>query len=97
LLARHEAPAGLQPPLRARGSVAGEARVRSSPEDEQFRRRIREWLTENLTRRFAELAGQEALRRAAEPWEVASVIVFLASDYASYLTGEVISVSSQHP
>jgi 3-oxoacyl-[acyl-carrier protein] reductase len=25
------------------------------------------------------------------------VIAFLASDYASYLTGEVISVSSQHP
>jgi 3-oxoacyl-[acyl-carrier protein] reductase len=25
------------------------------------------------------------------------VIVFLASDYASYLTGEVVSVSSQHP
>jgi 3-oxoacyl-[acyl-carrier protein] reductase len=25
------------------------------------------------------------------------VMVFLASDYASYLTGEVISVSSQHP
>jgi 3-oxoacyl-[acyl-carrier protein] reductase len=24
------------------------------------------------------------------------VMVFLASDYASYLTGEVISVSSQH-
>jgi hypothetical protein len=24
-------------------------------------------------------------------------MVFLASDYASYLTGEVISVSSQHP
>ena len=33
----------------------------------------------------------------AEPWEVANVIVFLASDYASYLTGEVVSVSSQHP
>jgi 3-oxoacyl-[acyl-carrier protein] reductase len=31
------------------------------------------------------------------PWEAASVIVFLASDYVSYLTGEVISVSSQHP
>jgi 3-oxoacyl-[acyl-carrier protein] reductase len=24
-------------------------------------------------------------------------MVFLASDYASYLTGEVVSVSSQHP
>ena len=46
---------------------------------------------------LAELAGREAFGRAAEPWEVASVIAFLASDYASYLTGEVISVSSQHP
>ena len=39
----------------------------------------------------------EAFGRAAEPWEVANVIVFLASDYSSYLTGEVVSVSSQHP
>ena len=46
---------------------------------------------------LAELAGKEAFGRAAQPWEVASVIVFLASDYASYLTGEVLSVSSQHP
>ena len=44
-----------------------------------------------------ELAQREAFGRAAQPWEVASVIGFLASDYASYLTGEVISVSSQHP
>ena len=44
-----------------------------------------------------ELTKREAFGRAAEPWEVANVIVFLASDYASYLTGEVISVSSQHP
>jgi 3-oxoacyl-[acyl-carrier protein] reductase len=43
-----------------------------------------------------ELARREAFGRGAEPWEVASVMVFLASDYASYLTGEVISVSSQH-
>ena len=44
-----------------------------------------------------ELAAREAFGRSAEPWEVAAVMVFLASDYASYLTGEVISVSSQHP
>ena len=41
--------------------------------------------------------GREAFGRAAEPFEVANVIVFLASDYASYMTGEVVSVSSQHP
>ncbi|HET9877292.1 MAG TPA: SDR family oxidoreductase [Mycobacterium sp.] len=43
------------------------------------------------------LAEGEAFGRAAEPWEVAATIAFLASDYSSYLTGEVISVSSQHP
>src|SRR5207302_4716870 len=46
---------------------------------------------------LAELTAREALGRAAEPWAIANVIVFLASDYASYLTGEVLSVSSQHP
>jgi 3-oxoacyl-[acyl-carrier protein] reductase len=44
-----------------------------------------------------ELTSREAFGRAAEPWEVANVIVFLASDYSSYMTGEVVSVSSQHP
>ncbi|MFI8895531.1 SDR family oxidoreductase [Streptomyces paradoxus] len=44
-----------------------------------------------------ELTGREAFGRHAEPWEVANVIVFLASGYSSYLTGEVLSVSSQHP
>jgi 3-oxoacyl-[acyl-carrier protein] reductase len=44
---------------------------------------------------LAELKDREAFKRAAEPWEVANVMVFLASDYSSYLTGEVVSVSSQ--
>lgn len=46
---------------------------------------------------LAELTEREAFGRYAEPWEMANVIVFLASDYASYLTGEVVSASSQHP
>jgi len=46
---------------------------------------------------LSELSSREAFGRAAEPWEVANVIVFLASDYSSYMTGEVVSVSSQHP
>jgi 3-oxoacyl-[acyl-carrier protein] reductase len=46
---------------------------------------------------LADLTQREAFGRAAEPWEVANVIVFLASDYSSYMTGEIVSVSSQHP
>ncbi|MER0478061.1 SDR family oxidoreductase [Streptomyces sp. Edi2] len=45
---------------------------------------------------LAELTEREAFGRWAEPWEVANVIVFLAGDYASYMTGETVSVSSQH-
>ena len=46
---------------------------------------------------FDDLASREAFGRWAEPWEVANVIVFLASDYSGYMTGEIVSVSSQHP
>ena len=44
-----------------------------------------------------ELSKREAFGRAAQPWEVANVMVFLASDLSTYMTGEVVSVSSQHP
>lgn len=42
-----------------------------------------------------ELESKEAYGRGAEVWEVANVMMFLASDYSSYLTGEIISCSSQ--
>ena len=44
-----------------------------------------------------ELVAKEAFGRAAEPFEVANAMIFLASDLASYMTGEILSVSSQHP
>jgi 3-oxoacyl-[acyl-carrier protein] reductase len=44
---------------------------------------------------LAELEAKEAFGRGAEVWEVANVIVFLASEYSSYMTGEIVSVSSQ--
>jgi 3-oxoacyl-[acyl-carrier protein] reductase len=44
---------------------------------------------------LAELSAKEAFGRPAEVWEVANVMIFLASDLSSYMTGEVISVSSQ--
>ena len=44
-----------------------------------------------------DLAQREAFGRPAEVWEIATVIAFLASDYSTYMTGEVVSVSSQHP
>ena len=42
-----------------------------------------------------QLEAQEAFGRGAQPFEVANVMVFLASDYSSYMTGETVAVSSQ--
>ena len=46
---------------------------------------------------LASLIEKEAFGRSAEPWEISNVVVFLASDLASFMTGESISVSGQHP
>lgn len=47
---------------------------------------FREDMKERMTRRVA-------LRRAADPQEIANAIVFLASDKASYITGQTIVVA----
>ncbi len=44
---------------------------------------------------LAKLVEREAFGRGAEVWEVANVMMFLASDYSSYMTGEILSCSSQ--
>jgi 3-oxoacyl-[acyl-carrier protein] reductase len=44
---------------------------------------------------LAELQDREAMKRAATPEEIAKVMLFLASDLSSYMTGEIVSVSNQ--
>jgi len=44
---------------------------------------------------LARLVEREAYGRPAQVWEVANVMLFLASDLSSYMTGEVVAVSSQ--
>jgi 3-oxoacyl-[acyl-carrier protein] reductase len=44
---------------------------------------------------LAELSAREAFGRPAEVWEVANVMILLASELSSYMTGEIVSVSSQ--
>lgn len=57
---------------------------------------IHEFLKKSASEELlAELVKNEAFGRGAEVWEVANVMMFLASDYSSYMTGEIVSVSSQ--
>ena len=61
-------------------------------------RAMHPFLAKVSTQEFLDsLVSQEAFNRPAETWEIANVMVFLASAYSSYMTGEVLSVSSQHP
>ena len=45
---------------------------------------------------LAELARREVFGRGAEVWEVANVIAFLASGYATFMTGEVFAALRAH-
>jgi 3-oxoacyl-[acyl-carrier protein] reductase len=53
-------------------------------------RTARESVTEEDRKNFTKLEQATPLRRRAEPEEIASAIRFLASDEASFITGEVI-------
>jgi 3-oxoacyl-[acyl-carrier protein] reductase len=51
------------------------------------------WMTEDMEKRQAQ---NIPLRRVGRPEDIADVIVFLASDQARWLTGQVIKVSGGH-
>ena len=88
------AKAGVMALTRCAGVEAAEfgVRVNAVSPSIAFHEHLKKTAPEQLLK---DLASREAFGRAAEVWEIANVIVFLASDYASYLVGEVISASSQ--
>ncbi len=74
--------------------IADSAGILSGSRYQQFK--SNEQMVEEVTRDFLDwLFSRYEEIIATEPWEIASTIAFLASDYSSYLTGEIISVSSQ--
>jgi len=52
--------------------------------------------TEAMADGFAAIASTIPLGRAASPEEIASAIIFVASDMASYVNGAVIPVDRGH-
>jgi NAD(P)-dependent dehydrogenase (short-subunit alcohol dehydrogenase family) len=40
----------------------------------------------------ARIMSRTPMKRLGEPWEVADVVAYLASDAASYVTGEIVVV-----
>ena len=61
--------------------------------DTQMPRQHAHWLGEDYAAFSARIAAQVPLRRKGTVEEQAAVITFLCSDDASYVTGQVISVS----
>jgi 3-oxoacyl-[acyl-carrier protein] reductase len=59
---------------------------RTSPDYE------RQWQSYSPERQ-AELIGRTALRRAGTPEDIAHAVMFFASDYAGFITGQTLSVS----
>ncbi|WP_028008846.1 SDR family oxidoreductase [Solimonas flava] len=88
------AKAGVMALTRCSGLEAAEYGIRINAVSPSivFHEHLRKSAPETL---LNELASREAFGRGAEAWEIANVMVFLASDYASYLVGETISASSQ--
>ena len=88
------AKAGVMALTRCSGLEAAEYGVRINAVSPSivFHDHLRKSAPESLLK---ELASREAFGRGAEAFEIANIMVFLASDYASYLVGETISASSQ--
>jgi 3-oxoacyl-[acyl-carrier protein] reductase len=88
------AKAGVMALTRCSGLEAAEYGIRINAVSPSivFHDHLRKSAPESLLK---ELASREAFGRGAEAFEIANVMVFLASDYASYLVGETISASSQ--
>jgi 3-oxoacyl-[acyl-carrier protein] reductase len=51
------------------------------------------YIEAGLAKREAEIIGQTPLKRLGQPSDIASLALFLASEYSSWITGEVIQIS----